>query len=299
MIQSAPALGFEITKLIGRRLQRFQSRIEELLCKSAQARVAPALLDLAERHGIPDADGVLIPLRLSQSDLGRLVGLRRETRSGAITDWWKPAGAPSACGMPMPCGVSRDRCRARGGPTRRRDPNVRSVERDRMLMGGGCRRRVARGRLRHPLPVLDLRDLTCAQFHAVRVIGIAADVQHDALAGSELHARHDRDMAVVCSHTADTIAPARRGWSVVAAPADGDGDPGKQRHQGFDGELATRTRPRLTHGICPPVPDVVQEECSRGRQRTRRAAGGFPVETRPRTLLQVMRRATCYEDVYR
>jgi CRP/FNR family transcriptional regulator, cyclic AMP receptor protein len=87
MIQGAPALGFEITRLIGRRLQRLQSRIEELLCKSAPTRVAHALLDLADSYGIKDADGVLIPLRLSQSDIGRLVGLRRETVNTILQEW--------------------------------------------------------------------------------------------------------------------------------------------------------------------------------------------------------------------
>lgn len=87
MIRSAPELGFQITKLIGRRVQRFQSQVEALLCKSAPARVAHALADLARQHGVPDADGVLIPLRLSQTDLGRLVGLRRETVNIILQEW--------------------------------------------------------------------------------------------------------------------------------------------------------------------------------------------------------------------
>jgi len=54
VIQETPEIGFQITKLIGLRLRTFKSRIEELLCKSAHARVAHALLELAERHGVPD-----------------------------------------------------------------------------------------------------------------------------------------------------------------------------------------------------------------------------------------------------
>jgi CRP/FNR family transcriptional regulator len=64
-----------------------QSRVEELLHRSAPARQAHALLDLAAGHGIADADGVLIPLRLNQTDLGRLVGLRRETVNGILQGW--------------------------------------------------------------------------------------------------------------------------------------------------------------------------------------------------------------------
>ena len=50
MIHETPEVGFQITKLIG--LRPFRSGVEELLCKSAHARVAHALLELAERHGV-------------------------------------------------------------------------------------------------------------------------------------------------------------------------------------------------------------------------------------------------------
>ncbi len=79
MVQETPALGYQITKVIGLRLRRFRTRIEELLCKSAQARIAHTLLDLAEEHGVRDDEGILVPLRLNQADLGNLVGLARET----------------------------------------------------------------------------------------------------------------------------------------------------------------------------------------------------------------------------
>lgn len=87
LIREVPELGFQITKLIGFRIKTLRTRVEELLCKSAHARVAQALLDFAERHGIGDADGVVIPLRLSQGDLGRLVGLSRETVNGILQEW--------------------------------------------------------------------------------------------------------------------------------------------------------------------------------------------------------------------
>ncbi len=70
-------MGYQITKVMGLRLRRFRTRIEELLCKSAQARIAHTLLDLAADYGVPDNEGVLIPLRLNQADLGNLVGLAR------------------------------------------------------------------------------------------------------------------------------------------------------------------------------------------------------------------------------
>lgn len=82
-----PALGYQITKIMGLRLQRFRTRVEELLYKSAHARIAHTLLDLAADYGVPDNQGVLIPLRLNQADLGNLVGLARETVNMVLQDF--------------------------------------------------------------------------------------------------------------------------------------------------------------------------------------------------------------------
>ena len=87
LIRRTPQLGLQITKLVGLRLRRLEARVEELLGKSAEARLAQTLLQLAGEHGITDLDGVLIPLRLSQGELGRLIGLRRETVNSILQEW--------------------------------------------------------------------------------------------------------------------------------------------------------------------------------------------------------------------
>lgn len=87
MVEQSPALGYQITKLMGFRLRRFRTRVEELLCKSAPARIAHTLLDLAADYGVRDSAGILIPLRLNQGDLGNLVGLARETVNIVLQDF--------------------------------------------------------------------------------------------------------------------------------------------------------------------------------------------------------------------
>lgn len=87
MIQECPALGYQVTKLMGLRLRRFRTRVEELLYKSAHARIARTLLDLAGDYGVRDDQGILIPLRLNQGDLGNLVGLARETVNIVLQDF--------------------------------------------------------------------------------------------------------------------------------------------------------------------------------------------------------------------
>ncbi|MBI3494294.1 MAG: Crp/Fnr family transcriptional regulator [Acidobacteria bacterium] len=86
MVQQSPALGYQITKLMGLRLRRLRTRVEQLLYKSAHARIAHTLLDLAADYGVKDDQGILIPIRLNQGELGNLVGLARETVNIVLQD---------------------------------------------------------------------------------------------------------------------------------------------------------------------------------------------------------------------
>lgn len=86
LMHSSPALAYQVTKLMGDRLRTYRRRVEELLYKSAHARVAHTLHDLAGHHGVRDAQGVVIPLRLSQRDIANLVGLTRETVNFILKD---------------------------------------------------------------------------------------------------------------------------------------------------------------------------------------------------------------------
>ncbi|MGD9902784.1 MAG: cyclic nucleotide-binding domain-containing protein [Vicinamibacterales bacterium] len=87
LVQQVPTLGYRITKLMGLRLRRFRTRVQELLCKGAPERLAHTLLDLATECGVRDTRGVKLRIRLSQSDLGNLVGLARETVNIVLQDF--------------------------------------------------------------------------------------------------------------------------------------------------------------------------------------------------------------------
>jgi len=54
-----------------------------------EERTARALLRLADRHGIRDARGVMIPLSLSRADLASMLGVRVETVTRLISRWRK------------------------------------------------------------------------------------------------------------------------------------------------------------------------------------------------------------------
>lgn len=49
--------------------------------------MAHVLLDLAASHGVRDDQGILVPLRLNQGDLGSLAGVSRETANIILQDF--------------------------------------------------------------------------------------------------------------------------------------------------------------------------------------------------------------------
>lgn len=87
VLRAHPDMAFQVTKLVGFRLRTLRSRVEGLLFKGAPARLAQTLLDLARDHGVKDAAGVLLPLRLSQQDLASLIGVTRESVNLALADF--------------------------------------------------------------------------------------------------------------------------------------------------------------------------------------------------------------------
>lgn len=82
-----PDLAFRVTKLLGLRLRRLGNRVENLLFKSAHARLAQTLLELSDEYGVKDADGILLTLKLSQQEMGSLVGLSRESVNLCLSDF--------------------------------------------------------------------------------------------------------------------------------------------------------------------------------------------------------------------
>ncbi len=80
-----PHVGGRIIKLMGARLRTIESRIGELVFKSAPARLATVLLNLAETMGQPEDRGIRLQARLTHQNIARLIGTSRETASTLIS----------------------------------------------------------------------------------------------------------------------------------------------------------------------------------------------------------------------
>jgi len=74
-----PRIAIQVMNVLSQRLRQTDAMIEDLLFLDVHGRVAKKLLDLAELHGVSTPDGILIDMRLTQSDLAALVGASRES----------------------------------------------------------------------------------------------------------------------------------------------------------------------------------------------------------------------------
>jgi CRP-like cAMP-binding protein len=93
-LQTVPELNANLLRLLARRLRLAGIQILTLSTLDLYGRVARQLLSLAAQCGEPlkeDGDAVLIPLRLTQSDLAAMVGATR-ARVNAVLMHYKRHG---------------------------------------------------------------------------------------------------------------------------------------------------------------------------------------------------------------
>jgi CRP-like cAMP-binding protein len=77
---------FEVTKQMGERLIRWQSRAEDLVFCDARTRLARLLLRLADEFGDLESGGVTVGLGITQEEMATLIGATRQTVSVAVRE---------------------------------------------------------------------------------------------------------------------------------------------------------------------------------------------------------------------
>lgn len=73
-----PLLSQNVARILSQRLRHATTRIQVMATQNTYGRVAHQLLFLQDKYGRVTPDGVLIPIRLTQSELADLVGATRE-----------------------------------------------------------------------------------------------------------------------------------------------------------------------------------------------------------------------------
>ncbi len=87
ILEDNAKLCIQILRLVCSRLRRTTDQLGETLYLTRSARLAKALLRLAREHGVESVDGTQIPVKLSQRDLGNIIGLTRESLNKQLGVW--------------------------------------------------------------------------------------------------------------------------------------------------------------------------------------------------------------------
>jgi CRP/FNR family transcriptional regulator, cyclic AMP receptor protein len=82
-----PDVSMHMLQALARRLRRANDVVADLVFTDVPGRVAKNLLDLAERFGEQDRDGLHVHHDLTQEELAQLVGASRETVNKALADF--------------------------------------------------------------------------------------------------------------------------------------------------------------------------------------------------------------------
>jgi CRP-like cAMP-binding protein len=87
LMASSPSLAIGLIEVLAQRVRNLTKRFETVSSQDVPQRLAQVLLALAQRHGQPDGPRVRIPVRLSQQELGSMVGATRESVNKQLRKW--------------------------------------------------------------------------------------------------------------------------------------------------------------------------------------------------------------------
>ena len=86
-ITGRPDVAVELLRALAQRLRRTNDVLADLVFSDVPARVAKAILQLAERFGQATPEGIHVMHDLTQEELAQLVGASRETVNKALADF--------------------------------------------------------------------------------------------------------------------------------------------------------------------------------------------------------------------
>lgn len=87
LLASRPSIVLEVTRQIGNRFKRMESRVEDLVFRDVRSRLAHVLLELSQDLGRPLDGTVVIQVELTQSELATLVGSTRQTVNSVLREF--------------------------------------------------------------------------------------------------------------------------------------------------------------------------------------------------------------------
>jgi CRP/FNR family transcriptional regulator, cyclic AMP receptor protein len=86
-LNAHPEIATRLIEVLCQRLRSTSEALEDALLRDAPSRVARGLLRLAATFGKPEAGGLRLDIKLSQQQIGNLIGISRESINKHIMEW--------------------------------------------------------------------------------------------------------------------------------------------------------------------------------------------------------------------
>ncbi|MGH1343494.1 MAG: Crp/Fnr family transcriptional regulator [Nannocystales bacterium] len=89
LLQTDNKLCFNFACIVGDRRRQIETKLEHLVFRDVQAKLAALLLDLGEEYGVECEDGLQIGLKITHQEMANLIGSTRETISLTLAQFKK------------------------------------------------------------------------------------------------------------------------------------------------------------------------------------------------------------------
>jgi CRP-like cAMP-binding protein len=87
LVQKEGMIGYRLSRVIAQRRREVENKIEQLIFKDVNAKLAELLLRLATEYGIEDSRGTLVSLKITHQEMANLIGSTRETVSLTLSQF--------------------------------------------------------------------------------------------------------------------------------------------------------------------------------------------------------------------
>ncbi len=89
VLKAESSVGYKLTKIVTQRRRELENKLEQLVFKDVNAKLAELLLRLAAEHGIEDSRGTLVAIKITHQEMANLIGSTRETVSLTLSQFKK------------------------------------------------------------------------------------------------------------------------------------------------------------------------------------------------------------------
>jgi CRP/FNR family transcriptional regulator, cyclic AMP receptor protein len=87
LVQREPMVGYRLTKIVAERRRDVENKIETLIFKDVNAKLAELLLRLSVEYGVEEDRGTLLAVKITHQEMANLIGSTRETVSLTLSQF--------------------------------------------------------------------------------------------------------------------------------------------------------------------------------------------------------------------